>query len=94
VPEPSFIAPLVPHGRLRLNGLRTVGALLAFGDLPRLSFSGDFALPRNLLDVILFGGLPILCAVLCGYWAVLGSRYLAARAMVATEETLSGATQR
>ncbi len=75
-----------------LWGPLVAGGLLAVGDLLRIPLAvSAIPAPTMLLNnpfvvgLILGGG-----AAFCGYWLVLGSRYLAARAMVATDETLSG----
>jgi len=95
--ETRLCALLVAQdGRRQLNGLLVAGALLAFGDLLRLPLAVA-AIPSS---VMLFNN-PLLvglalggCAASCGYWMILGSRYLAARAMVATEDVGTGAGRR
>ena len=83
-------------GRRYLWGVLIIGGFLAVGDLLRLpladeAVSQSFTLLNTspIVGIVLGGG-----AAWCGYWLVLGSRYLAARAMVMTDETQSGAIGR
>lgn len=94
--EVRLCAVLVAQdGRQQFRGVLIAGTLLAFGDLLRIPLS-VVAVPSRitLLNSTLVVGVALACsAAFCGYWGVLGGRYLAARRMVATGDTLAEAAQ-